>query len=244
MSLLEECYSCHSAVRTSIINPVINQRLTELTTKGATDKDLISFAGKAISFLRDTCLDEFDLFYAYFSGPRSDIEVYNFLRRLCQPLYQNLQSKTGQEQDLLKLCELCFLVRTRYMPEPDDMEAEQPYDRTQLDFGQLMQNILYDLQGRVSARAHAIVREEIEHYKPRPEDLDYPAKCLRNRKVKEGGEVQEVPKSPLVLGPDKGGENFDTEKMFAGWYPTLRKCIWLLSKIYRQVNVGHLRTTL
>lgn len=24
--------------------------------------------------------------------------------------------------------------------------------------------------------------------------------------------------------------------MFAGWYPTLRKCIWLLSKIYRLVN--------
>lgn len=239
MSLLEECYSCHSTVRLSIINPIINQRLTELATKAAAEKDLTSFVSKAIPFVRDICLDEFDLFYAYFSGPRSDLEVYNFLRRLCQPLYQSLQSKVGQEQDLLKLCELCFLVRTRYMPEPDDMEAEQPFDRTQLDFGQLMSTVLYDLQGRVTARTHAIVRNEIEYYRPKQEDLDYPAKCLRNRKAKEGGEGQEVPKSPMVLEPGKSGENFDTDKMFAGWYPTLRKCIWLLSKTYRQVNVGN-----
>jgi hypothetical protein len=34
-----------------------------------------------------------------------------------------------------------------------------------------------------------------------------------------------------------GKWDFETQTALKGWYPTLRKAIWLLSRIYRLVNV-------
>lgn len=54
-----------------------------------------------------------------------------------------------------------------------------------------------------------------------------------------------IPKTPMIveeeLDSPNGGDgywNFNTEAIFEGWYPVLRKAIWLLSKIYRLVNVS------
>lgn len=49
--------------------------MNELSTSDNTSNNLIGFARTAISFVRGICLDEFELFYAYFSGERSDVEV-------------------------------------------------------------------------------------------------------------------------------------------------------------------------
>ena len=32
--------------------------------------------------------------------------------------------------------------------------------------------------------------------------------------------------------------DFTSQAMFEGWYPTLKKAIWLLSRIYRLVNAS------
>jgi len=108
-----------------------------------------------------------------------------------------------------------------------------PFDRSQLDFGQLIQSTLQDTQTRIVFRTSSIIRDEIEHFTPKPEDLDYPANCnrLRRRSSAASGGNSPLPNDPAIL---EG--SFDTETMFTGWYPTLRKCIWLLSKIYRLVN--------
>lgn len=68
---------------------------------------------------------------------------------------------------------------------------------------------------------------------PTTEDLDYPAKVSKQTKAKD-------PPGPDLIETDEtlgmtGG--FDTDAVFQGWYPTLRKAIWLLSRIYRLVNV-------
>jgi hypothetical protein len=55
----------------------------------------------------------------------------------------------------------------------------------------------------------------------------------------------EVPPTPIVKTPMVVEEddpdsrwNYNTEAAFKDWYPTLRKAIWLLSKIYRLVHVS------
>lgn len=116
----------------------------------------------------------------------------------------------------------------------------EPFDRTQLDFGHLVQTIMDDTQSQITMRAHVIVRNEIEHFSPKPDDLDYPAKCQAARQAsisKPAKDLGARPKSPRVVDREGPAEMFDTEAMFAGWYPTLRKCVWLLSKICRLVNV-------
>ncbi|KAI5806178.1 Sec34-like family-domain-containing protein [Geopyxis carbonaria] len=244
ISLLNECHGSYASVRQRLIGPMITKKMVELSAATNKNQNLVSFARSAISFTRGICLDEFELFHAYFSGEGTgDSEVYNFLETICESLYDYLRPKIIHEVNLVKLCELCSLLQTRYMPDPEDPEFD-PYDRSQLDFGQLIQGTLQDTQTRIVFRTQAVIRDEIEGFVPKPDDLDYPTKCqLSRRSVKEmsgppTGTGTPLPSAPVVVDRESGitTDMFDTEAMFAGWYPTLRKCIWLLSKIYRLVN--------
>lgn len=76
LSLLNECYSSFSSVRQKLIVPIIHKRMAELSAPtNQKSKDLVSFARSGISFVRSICMDEFGLFYAYFSGELGDGEV-------------------------------------------------------------------------------------------------------------------------------------------------------------------------
>ncbi|RPA99180.1 hypothetical protein L873DRAFT_1835529 [Choiromyces venosus 120613-1] len=240
ISLLNECYSAFASVRQKLIIPIIQKKMNELAAVGAsTNKDLVKFSRNGINFVRSICMDEFELFYAFFSGERSDSEVYNFLETLCEPLYDHLRPRIIHELQLVKLCELCTLLQMRYMRDPEDLEVD-PYDRTQLDFGQLIQTTIQDTQNRIVFRAQTVIRDEIEGFVPKPEDLDYPTKNQLEKRAPENGEVPgtPLPGAPTIIDHDDNpsGNGFDTEAVFKGWYPTLRKCIWLLSRIYRLVN--------
>jgi len=54
--------------------------------------------------------------------------------------------------------------------------------------------------------------------------------------------------SPAILAVQQDGDNepiappvsphvFDTENMYRGWFPTLQRTLWILSKLYHCVNV-------
>lgn len=76
ISLLNECYSAFSSVRQKLIIPIIQKRMNELAATGAsTNKDLVKFSRNGINFVRNICMDEFELFCAFFSGERSDSEA-------------------------------------------------------------------------------------------------------------------------------------------------------------------------
>lgn len=104
-------------------------------------------------------------------------------------------------------------------------------DGSQLDFGHLIQNVLQDAQTRIVFLAQSIIEEEIRNFSPKPEDLDYPLKIKRGQ---QDTDRRTATVSDNVVYNET--EQFDTETVFQGWYPTLRKCVWLLSKIYRLVN--------
>jgi hypothetical protein len=99
-----------------------------------------------------------------------------------------------------------------------------------------MQPALHDAQSRLVFRTENLVINEIQNFVPKDPDLDYP----RLLHVTSGTPLSPVVKSPDVTTP-LGGANdfFDNDVLFQGWYPTLRKTIWILSKIYRLVNVSH-----
>ena len=57
-----------------------------------------------------------------------------------------------------------------------------------------------------------------------------------------------MPKTPTVVDEEVDSQtadkdalwDIDSQATFQSWYPTLRKAIWLLSRIYRLVNVRDL----
>ena len=249
-SLMNELHTSFSATRGKLIIPLVRKKLSDIAQAPSTSKDLVAFARASISYIRGICLDEFELWGEWFHGQAG---LYDFLESICEPLYDHLRPRIIHETKLIKLCQLCTLLQTRYLLDPED-ETEYT-DPSQLDFSVLIQPALEDAQTRLVFRAQAILRDEIERYKPRPEDIDYPARnrratasALQNqisgRKVTSTEPATPLPKTPTVVDEDSDSQterdvrwDFDSQAAAEGWYPTLRKAVWLLSRIYRLVNV-------
>ncbi|KAG8529186.1 uncharacterized protein KY384_005821 [Bacidia gigantensis] len=246
--LMNELYTSYSATRGKLVIPLARKRIGDIAMAPSTSKDLVSFARSAIGYTKGVCSDEYDLWREWFVGEEG---MYDFLESVCEPLHDHLRPRIIHEVQLLKLAELCTLLQMRYMHDQD--EDAEPLEANQLDFSVLIRPALEDAQTRLVFRTQSILRDEIERYKPKKEELDYPT---RNRQVSLSGTKSQktptsgrkasnpepstpMPKTPMIVeeGDSPTGRwNFDTEAAFQGWYPTLRKAIWLLSRIYRLVN--------
>ena len=188
-----------------------------------------------------------------------------------EPVYDYLRPRTIHETKLEKLCELCAMIQGRYMDVDSEDEDEgdadsvasspvangRPFGR-KLDFASLVQPGLQDAQTRLVFLAMNVLRGEIESYKPKPEDLDWPRRASTTgvNGVKKGPVLSgkrnpavTTPISPVAKTPTAAIEDGeDDETMLSKqlisdnpisseqWYPTLPKAIWLLRRIYRLVN--------
>ena len=252
--LMNELYTSYAATRGRLVIPLTRKKMHDVSIAPSTSKELVAFARSGIGYMRGVCSDEYDLWHEWFDG---DDGLYDFLESVCEPLYDHLRPRIIHENQLLKLCDLCTLLQTRYMhDEEDDLEPLEP---DQLDFAILIQPALEDAQTRLVFLAQSVVREEIEKYKPKADVLDYPS---RNRRVSLSGTKSHIPKTsgrkgsiaepttPMPKTPTvveesdspNGRWGFDTKSALEDWYPTLKKAIWLLSRIYKLVNVGHPHT--
>lgn len=248
-SLLNELHTNFSATRSKLVVPLVRKKLNDIALAPSTSDDLVAFARSSISYIRGVCLDEFDLWGEWFHGQGG---LLDFLETICEPLYDHLRPRIIREDKIIKLCQLCTLLQTRYLLDPDD-ETEQ-LDANQLDFSVLIQPALEDVQTRLVFRSQAFLRDEIEKYKPRPGDLDYPARNRQTTISVTEGQIsgKKMVPADAVVNLSKPAKNLDgsesldqdskwdfdeSQAALSGWYPTLRKAIWLLSRIYRLVNV-------
>ena len=253
-SLVNELYQSYSAARGRLIIPLVRRKMADISMAPSTSNDLMSFARSSISYIRSICLDEFELWHEWFGD---DTALYDFLEAICDPLYDYLRPRIIKETQLPKLCEVCSLIQSRYT---DEREEEEPEDENanELDFTILVRTALEDAQTRLVFITLAILRDEIERYKPKPGDLNYPPKkkstplsgskskgpILSGRKesMKNASDDTEHQKAvsgnrEVTNGTDENW-NEELQGSLQGWYPTLKKAIWLLSKIYRLVNVS------
>ncbi|RVX69460.1 hypothetical protein B0A52_06524 [Exophiala mesophila] len=241
-SLMNELHASFAACRARLILPIVQKRLSDIS-QAPSSKDLVQLARSSISYVRGICLDEFDLWGEWFHGYRG---LYDFLESICEPLYDHLRPRIIHENKLSKLCSLVTLLQTRYL---HDEEEDGPTDLNQLDFSVLIQPALEDAQTRLVFRTLAILRDEIETFKPKVEDLDYPrmtskpptaATPLSGRRTSK--DPLSTPKTPEIVDEDSGDEGAfswtlaSRRSALRNCYPTLPRAIQLLSRIYRLVN--------
>ena len=253
-SLVNELHQSYGAARGRLIIPLVRRQMDDISVSPSSTKDIVTFARNSIGYMRDICTEEHKLWHEWFEGEDG---LYPFLETVCEVLYDYLRPRTIREPQLPKLCELCTYIQAKYMDEPD--EESDTGDGEQLDFSTLVQPALEDAQTRLVFLALSVLRDDIERFKPKPDDLNYPA---RNKNVPLSGskskgpalsgrkESLQPPQTPISETTKPSGmENGDTEDLawqydskesFQGWYPTLQKAIWLLSKIYRLVHVSSL----
>ena len=253
-SLVNELHQSYAAARDRLLTPMIHKKLAELNGTPNNMKDLISFVRSTIGYVRGLCLDEYDLWHEWFDG---EAGLYEFLESLCEPLYDYLRPRTIKETQLQKLCEMCSLIQVRYMDETED-EMDSTEEVPRLQFSPLIRPALEDAQTRLVFLAVAVLRDDIERYRPKPIDLETAGRRTRPRVVGAGARppalsgrktaTVDMPQSPGPQIPTAEGaidiDPFDIGWSYEGgapvteWYPTLRKAIWLLSRIYRLVNVS------
>jgi hypothetical protein len=242
--LLNELHQSYSTTRGRLLQPIVAKKMTELSSAPSTSSDLVQFARSGVNFIRGLCSDEYDLWAEWFFD---DQMLYPFLESLCEPLYDRLRPKIIHETKIIKLCEFCTLIQTRYL-EDSDLESENS-ESLIFDFGRLIQPALHDAQDRLVFLAQQVLRNDIQYFKPKPEHLDYPRRAShvalsgsRNQPALSGrkasnGPLSPIPKNPIIVEED----GIDREPAFdsgtAEYYPTLRRAVWLLSRIYRLVHV-------
>ncbi|KAF2399731.1 Sec34-domain-containing protein, partial [Trichodelitschia bisporula] len=223
-SLVNELYDSYAATRGKLLRPIIAKKMADIAGAPSTAKDLVAFARSSIAFMRGVCADEYTLWGQWFA---SDEGLYGFLEGLCEAFYDYIRPRTIHETQLLKLCELCTLIQTHYMHEESDDEAEEG-----LDFSVLVHPCLQDAQTRLVFLALSALRNDIENYKPRPEDLE-PHRPAKSPQPALSGRRGPTPRTPVIVEED-GEQIF--EPALGECYPTLRKAVWLLSRIYRLVH--------
>jgi hypothetical protein len=245
--LMNELYQTYGTARSRLLRPIIAKKMGEIAALPGSSKDLVSFAQSGMSFLRGICSDEYDLWNEWFTD---DEALYEFLEELIDPFYDYLRPRTIHEPAIQKLCELCTLIQTRYMEEDEDEDEDEGQQQVQkLDFAHIIMPALEDAQSRLAFLTLTTLRNDIENYKPKPEDLDYPARSSRGPAgVKAGGPVLSGKKNQNGTLAKKFGDEDAEGLSFAtslqDCYPTLRKAVWLLSRIYRLVHVSCIHTNL
>lgn len=112
-------------------------------------------------------------------------------------------------------------------------QSKAPLGR--LRFSILLQTILQDSQTRLVFRAQYVLQSEVLNYLPNleGEDLNYPEKLLE----KGVGGLELWTDEERKKEVEVGGFRVPRDEVMKTWYPTLRKTVWVLSKLNTYVNV-------
>jgi hypothetical protein len=105
-----------------------------------------------------------------------------------------------------------------------------------LQFSRLLLPILQDAQTRMVFRAQAIIQNEVLHYAPKTEDLDFPRKLGHGKRLSFW-----LSKEDQKSWAERGGAletRLPDKDIQDGWYPTLQTTLWVLSKLHTHVNVS------
>jgi hypothetical protein len=128
-------------------------------------------------------------------------------------------------------------------------------DKNEVKFGHLIQNVMEDAQGRLVFRAQMFIHNDIQHYQPKSQDFENASKKsvkLNEEKVKSSVVLDATTTATLTIDED----NSDTHSIHSvrsnlladgnddasGWFPTLQKTLWILSKLYRCVQVSVIKS--
>ncbi|CAO0796441.1 unnamed protein product [Mucor circinelloides] len=253
-SLYEDMLHAYFQTRQQLLSPLISKKIQQL---GPSDKELLDFAKNGCAYMMSLCSDEYNLFYNFFqkSGEQA---LYNYLDLLTSHLYDYLRPRIIHENDIITLSELCNVFLMYVMQDENDLVLGIMDDKNEVKFGHLIQNVLEDAQGRLVFRAQMFIHNDIQNYQPKPQDFEN----IRQQRDQQHEDPDNKQKTSVVLDANMATtaatlaiseeENSDTHSIRSarsnllaegndestGWFPTLQKTLWVLSKLYRCVQNG------
>ncbi|KAJ8667432.1 hypothetical protein QAD02_009095 [Eretmocerus hayati] len=256
-TLLFECHQHFVSHRDLVLGPSVQKSLQSIKTKY--NGDHCSLVRHSCSLLLHASVDEFRLFYQFFS--KSSPAFLSFSENLCTSLYDTLRPFIIHINHLETLAEICCILRIEMLDE----HVQNNFEPLQ-GFGNVCLQLLHDVQERLVFRAHLYLQSDVAGYNPSPGDLAYPEKLkmmediaesireenrqMRMKKISlsslESGSssniIEPISRTHMMTmgvdpmqqrGSHMGNSPADLHGM---WYPTVRRTLVCLSRLYRCVD--------
>ncbi|XP_010771833.1 conserved oligomeric Golgi complex subunit 3 isoform X2 [Notothenia coriiceps] len=243
--LLDEIHQCYLDQRDLLLSPSITSTITDLTKQNS--KDHCALVRSGCAFMVHVCQDEHQLYNEFFSKPTPALD--ELLEKLCLSLYDVLRPLIIHIIHLETLSELCSILKNEMLEDHVHNNASQLGS-----FDGLVKQMLEDVQERLVYRTHIYIQTDITGYNPAPGDLAYPdklemmeriAQSLKEEQMKQMS--QEAMFSDVQLESPDGRRNRNVEAsrlqssispadLHGMWYPTVRRTLVCLSKLYRCID--------
>ncbi|XP_053563974.1 conserved oligomeric Golgi complex subunit 3 [Bombina bombina] len=248
--LLDEIHQCYLDQRENLLSPSITSTITELTSQN--NRDHCALVRSGCAFMVHVCQDEHQLYNDFFTKPTPKLDL--LLEKLCLSLYDVLRPLIIHVVHLETLSELCGILKIEMLEDHVQHNVEHLGS-----FDGLVKQMLEDVQERLVYRTHIYIQTDILGYKPAPGDLAYPdklemmeqiAQSIKEEQKKLGSaessfsdvHLEDPESSNLVrsgssesLG-QRAQSTISPADLHGMWYPTVRRTLVCLSKLYRCID--------
>ncbi|CRK92758.1 CLUMA_CG006329, isoform A [Clunio marinus] len=234
--LLSELHQYFLTQRVIIMSSSVDDTIKNICVKYKGDH--CTLVRSTCTFLIHICQDEHRLFYQFFSVKSS--QMLSYLEGLCNILYDNVRPFIIHINHLETLAEICGILKTEMLHEhvQQNFEALETMEK-------VLQQLLQDTQERLVFRAHLYLQSDIQQYHPSPGDLAYPDKLEMMESIavalQDSNQIDRLDSKAPSLPVDSeqqaamrtGNSPADMHGM---WYPTVRRTLVFLSRLYRCVD--------
>lgn len=241
--LLDEIHQCYQDQREVLLGPSINSTITDLTSQN--NKDHCALVRSGCAFMVHVCQDEHQLYNEFFSKPTSKLD--ELLEKLCLSLYDVLRPLIIHVIHLETLSELCGILKNEMLEDHVQNNVVQL-----AAFDAVVKQMLEDVQERLVYRTHIYIQTDIMGYNPAPGDLAYPDKLEMMEKIAQSLKEEQMKLTSNSSFSDVQLEDSDNKKLLVSdprlqstvspadlhgmWYPTVRRTLVCLSKLYRCID--------
>ncbi|KAL2770301.1 conserved oligomeric Golgi complex subunit 3 [Daubentonia madagascariensis] len=247
--LLNDVHQCYLDQRELLLGPSIACTVTELTSQN--NRDHCALVRSGCAFMVHVCQDEHQLYNEFFTKPTSKLD--ELLEKLCVSLYDVFRPLIIHVIHLETLSELCGILKNEVLEDHVQNNAEQLGA-----FAAGVKQMLEDVQERLVYRTHIYIQTDITGYKPAPGDLAYPDKLVMMEQIAQSlkDEQKKVPSEASFsdVQLEEGESNSLTKSgsteslnprpqttispadLHGMWYPTVRRTLVCLSKLYRCID--------
>uniref|UniRef100_A0A7N4P2M8 Conserved oligomeric Golgi complex subunit 3 n=1 Tax=Sarcophilus harrisii TaxID=9305 RepID=A0A7N4P2M8_SARHA len=247
--LLNEIHQCYLDQRELLLGPSITSTVTELTSQN--NRDHCALVRSGCAFMVHVCQDEHQLYNEFFTKPTSKLD--ELLEKLCVSLYDVFRPLIIHVIHLETLSELCGILKNEVLEDHVQNNAEQLGA-----FAAGVKQMLEDVQERLVYRTHIYIQTDIAGYKPAPGDLAYPDKLVMMEQIAQSlkDEQKKVPSETSFsdvrledtqsnsLNKSGTGDSLNPRPqatispadLHGMWYPTVRRTLVCLSKLYRCID--------
>uniref|UniRef100_A0A3B5MPQ7 Conserved oligomeric Golgi complex subunit 3 n=1 Tax=Xiphophorus couchianus TaxID=32473 RepID=A0A3B5MPQ7_9TELE len=242
--LLDEIHQCYLDQREQLLSPCITSTITDLTKQN--NKDHCALVRSGCAFMVHVCQDEHQLFNEFFTKPTSKLD--ELLEKLCLSLYDVLRPLIIHIIHLETLSELCSILKNEMLEDHVQNNAAQLGA-----FDAVVKQMLEDVQERLVYRTHIYIQTDITGYNPAPGDLAYPEKLEMMERIAQSLKEEQMKQmSQESVFADVQLEDADRRRnsnaglflqtsvspadLHGMWYPTVRRTLVCLSKLYRCID--------